>query len=1133
MIAEVRKKLAEKEFPEDKITDKGYTDENGTNWPRVSELLNKKFTNKDGTTRGTILDKVYRAFMMDEINSVQELTAKLEELSVDEKGKRIFTYSKGFVVNLYDSMQEVHDYLSDMGYKIVADISTLWGEIDGRRAGTIDFLIYNEDKEFAIVDLKTSTINLRNAYENPDKDTYEYQKGHTIQQNGYRELFGQRTGLVPDKLFVLPLLLKKNKAGSVESIKTLPSKSRGLMLTVNMDKDIYELTGVARSSEAFVPGEPKKPTKPPKKSSRKKKTPPTKLEQLNAEVIRLVNIRSNDKVVRQAINDANSGKITLEELVAIKKKWDDENGLTAAIAAYDAEKKKTSPSTTTDIEAAKNLVRQMLAGKVITEFTPDEQIILGDPTIITPEIREALVKEFEILNAAKAIEDLERELNFVIDPLVQEKNELEKLLEDEESKRKVKNTVEEEITDEEMQELQEELGVEEEEVKEKVVAEVISQMNEKKPSRAKTVLQKVAKRIKRILLNLMIGTTLLNSMSFTFNNQDPVLTYQTVNVENLESFNSALLDQEAVNRLDNLNIITKSFEDSTENYLIVDKANAVAHLFQGDSLLDTFEVGTGRKVGDAQTRTVVKNGRVLWEQGNQQTGAGIYTVGGIGQYKSSPSYTLKNEEGIEVPTVLHETLENRKKLFGDKDLGNNRMSFGCVNFKAESLKKLATYGNFRGGSKVFVLPDDSTNKFQIIDGNLRFVSQDTNVNRTTRGYAAQSISIKADKESRVVNSFVNAIADNKAKIMSLYPSISNATYNQIASIAYGIMGQESSFGTFGGLRGQYGKVKDDVQAYLNYGVPSVGVTQIRYTSVNNKVKQAFGITSEENIKDNPATAAIATMSVLLDIYENEIPSNLKQDFRSLLPLAYSNRGEFAKAIAGDSSTYENQYVRNVNEFAKGLEVYQGVGTTTPKSETPRQSSKGPLTASLIGLAAFLRKKQESEELSDLDIIGIKERISVINDRISEIKKSYDIKINAAKLIAGAKSSAPSTPTKSEIVKGSVIRMNNGELVQVKNITKGKITVVPLMDDTAAEDVIDEADITDRQIVALPNKKKTVKTTPDVDTKEVIDDSAAEANSLSTNKDAQTKLAEEAKSMTSEQRRAALKENLKNRCKTNG
>lgn len=325
MIEDVREKLAEKEFPEDKVTDKGYTDENGVNWPRVSELLKKNFVNKDGTTRGTILDTVYREFMMNEINSVQELTARLDELSVDPKGKRLFTYSKGFVVNLYDSMQEVHDFISEMGYKIVADIPTLWGEIDGRRAGTIDFLIYNEDKEFAIVDLKTSTVNLRRAYEDPSKDTYEYQKGHTTQQNGYRELFGQRTGLTPTSLFVLPLLLKKNKSGTYDGIKTLPSKSGSLMLPISMDQDIYGLTGVAKSAAAFASAEPKPTTKPPKKKKKKtsKKPADQPVEETTLEKVARFRAEEQEELLKAIPNIENykvDGKIDKELMPAKVKK---------------------------------------------------------------------------------------------------------------------------------------------------------------------------------------------------------------------------------------------------------------------------------------------------------------------------------------------------------------------------------------------------------------------------------------------------------------------------------------------------------------------------------------------------------------------------------------------------------------------------------------------------------------------------------------------------------------------------------------------------------------------------------------------------------------------------------------------
>ena len=679
MIDELREKLSKKEFPQDKITDKGYTDENGVNWPRVSELLNKNFVNKDGTTRGTILDTVYREFMMNEINSVQELTARLEELSVDEKGKRLFTYSKGFVVNLYDSMQEVHDYVSDMGYKIVADIPTLWGEIDGRRAGTIDFLIYNEDKEFAIVDLKTSTVNLRRAYEDPSKDTYEYQKGHTIQQNGYRELLGQRTGLVPSALFVLPLLLKKNKAGSYEGVKTLPSKSRGLFLTVNMDKDIYELTGVAKSAEAFVPGETKKTTtsKP------------------------IINIYWGNP-------ESSTNTRVLSNLAPRKFTWEGrEYG--SVEHAYQSNKSGTFDQATYD--AYNNL--KEIPGKQGPGFGKK---IKG----------KAVQKDYDNLQ---------------------------------------------------------------------LMRDLVVESFKQNPDQA---------------------ALLLNYSDFT----------HTTN----EVIDQAFLDGIRLAQKNAETAATTTTKPTMETMFPMDK------LFKGTESGDILKV--------------------------------------IGYTKTGVRFEVQQE--------------------GAKTKKN-------VNFT--ELQRLV-------------------------------------------------------KEGKLA-----AIEDTK----------------------------------------------DD------YGFANLG---------------------------NTGNQGLAIMEV------------------------------------------------EINKFGK--HVIPNISRATPEQR-----------AKMFSDIEELKKKYPEK-----NIVGRIEN----NNLIVEVLP---------------------TPVAPEVVKGSIIRMNNGQLVQVKNISKGKITVVPLMDDTAAEDVIDEADITDRQIVAAPAKKKTVKKTQDTDTKQVIDDSVAEANGLAASKDDQTKLANEAKEMTPEERRAALKEKLKNRCKNNG
>ena len=67
------------------------------------------------------------------------------------------------------------------------------------------------------------------------------------------------------------------------------------------------------------------------------------IEKTNDEIIRLTNLRVNDPIVAKAIKDFNAQLITVEELDAVYKKWDDENGLTEAIAKLEELKKEPPP----------------------------------------------------------------------------------------------------------------------------------------------------------------------------------------------------------------------------------------------------------------------------------------------------------------------------------------------------------------------------------------------------------------------------------------------------------------------------------------------------------------------------------------------------------------------------------------------------------------------------------------------------------------------------------------------------------------------------------------------------------------------------------------------------------------------
>lgn len=504
----------------------------------------------------------------------------------------------------------------------------------------------------------------------------------------------------------------------------------------------------------------------------------------------------------------------------------------------------------------------------------------------------------------------------------------------------VDKVIEESVSEAEVKAIAVEESITAEEVPAAIKEEVVKQMAEKTPKKDSdriSLLSKVGSRVKKTLLKVMIVATLFNATSFTSPNTSDTAAYDSVRVENLESFDNVILDQEAINKKDNLDVIIESMKEEG-SYIVVDKQHSMAHLYEGDSLVSSYEVGTGKEKGDEQTKTVVKDGKVLWQEGNKQTGAGIYEVGGVGTYKHSPSYTLTNENGISVPTVLHETLSNRKALFNNNNTEDNRMSYGCVNFQAQSLQDLGARGVITEGSKVFILPDNPNNKFQLVDGDLKFVSSNAEVNRSAVGYDVQDLVLKAKGVNSGGKEFLSTLSESKGALMQLYPTVSNDIYNQVAKIAYGIFGQESSFGTFGGVRGHLGYLKDEVAATFTDKDVSVGVTQIRLSSVNQKTRDAFNITTIADLKDDNKKAAAATMSLLLDIYENQIPASLKGDFKELLPLGYSNRTEFAKGVAGNSTVYNNAYVNNVTANGAKVSAYIGIADTSTTPSKPTASN---------------------------------------------------------------------------------------------------------------------------------------------------------------------------------------------------
>ena len=258
-IAKLTKNLKDNNVVKDTV-EGGYK-QNGTKLPRVSDIsrdvLKKEYANSLAANRGNVLDPIFRDFFDGKLKTAQQVKEELEKLAdtVDpESGEKMMKYTTSFPAELFATMQSVKQYLNDKGLKIIGGIPTLFGDIAGPRGGEIDFLVYDKNGNLGIVDLKTSTRNLVDSYNDP-ADEYQYERGHTIQQLAYRELIRQATGEDIKALYILPIQLFTTADGTVKNLNTLNTgteEAPSMLLKLNTSRDIYEVTGYGRPAGSEI-----------------------------------------------------------------------------------------------------------------------------------------------------------------------------------------------------------------------------------------------------------------------------------------------------------------------------------------------------------------------------------------------------------------------------------------------------------------------------------------------------------------------------------------------------------------------------------------------------------------------------------------------------------------------------------------------------------------------------------------------------------------------------------------------------------------------------------------------------------------------------------------------------------------
>lgn len=414
---------------------------------------------------------------------------------------------------------------------------------------------------------------------------------------------------------------------------------------------------------------------------------------------------------------------------------------------------------------------------------------------------------------------------------------------------------------------------------------------------------------------------------------------QTTKVEpEYQDWDKVKKRKQEINKMNQADIVKEYHKSSNEQYLILDKKRGKMHLYQGDKEIVSYNVGTGSNVGDDQTKTVVRNGKVYWEEGNKMTGAGIYEVSSVNSknphYSNAPTWTFKNEQGIEVPMVIHSSFGDRTSKIQDKDETNNRLSNGCINGICYDLKELYKKG-YKQGQKLYVLPDDESNTYEISNGKLIFKSKNQNVNRTVNTLNYKPIKIEIDEKkfkekvftvfdfddeaeyNNTTKPFVQALADNKQKIMKV-AKINGDVYNDIAKIAFGIYGVESNFGDTHSAVGNLARAvnkyfnpksssspdyKSKATTYrANKDSNSVGLTQIRFNMLDEsekKILKELGITKNEQLL-NSKDAAIATVAILATRYNNQLTDKEKQDLETYLPKKWNLRANYSDRVKSNS-----------------------------------------------------------------------------------------------------------------------------------------------------------------------------------------------------------------------------------------
>jgi hypothetical protein len=420
-------------------------------------------------------------------------------------------------------------------------------------------------------------------------------------------------------------------------------------------------------------------------------------------------------------------------------------------------------------------------------------------------------------------------------------------------------------------------------------------------------------------------------------------------------------------------VVAYNAQRAERPYVVVDKNTSTLYLFMPGSTKPVFKqkVGIGKNKGDYQTVTkymdINEDGKITdvdkvngkfkvdWNAGNMMTGAGRYYVSNIDRkgYGGEPIINMMNEQQYDRFKESGDINNVATSFHHGYVPGQGRASNGCIRSSSGALNCMAD--NLQNNSEVYILPEDEGNQFMFEGGKLNFrpaqkyfssldyidqvgrTQRGQGLNRSTNTLQYSPLKIDFDEQAfigdnfstldfndkrtmeRTTKPFIDALVKDKREIMKA-AKINSEVYNDIAKVAFGIYGAETSYGDTNGFFENMAKLVAKGAGKLlgrdNFGGPdykmkshifgkenhSVGLTQIRWSFLNDDEKAALkkvGITSNKDF-NNPRKAAMGTAIVLGVRYNQQLNSKEKEDIYSNLPKTWNRRGNYADRVRTNS-----------------------------------------------------------------------------------------------------------------------------------------------------------------------------------------------------------------------------------------